>query len=69
MTWQRANMVADNNGATVAIVNTDVNATPTTDYQTADALARSIIPGARVDVTGYSVGYGRAMRIYRKPVS
>lgn len=51
--------------ATVVLVNSDPNATCAANYQSADALARSIVPGARVYVTGYSVGFNRAMRVYR----
>ena len=37
------------------------DATPTTNYQTADALARSILPGARLYATGDSDGTVRRL--------
>ena len=46
----------------VTVINTDMTATPTTDYHSADALARSVLKSARLYAKGTTKG--RAIRCY-----
>lgn len=47
----------------VTIVNDDPAATPTTDYHSADALARREMGAASLASKGYGIG-GRPIRVY-----
>lgn len=64
MTWQVHKINNNPLQVSVAIVNDDNTATPTTDYREADKLARKTIMGATLNAKGYTLLTDRAMRVY-----
>jgi hypothetical protein len=65
MSWNVHKHTTTERTGTIVMLNDDPDATVTADYQAADAAARALVPVARLNVSGYSVGYNRAMRVYR----
>lgn len=64
MTWKVHKINNNPLQNSVAIVNDDKTATPTTDYREADKLARKTIAGAALNTKGYTLLTNRAMRVY-----
>lgn len=55
-------------GSRLAVTASRADMATTTEYQHADALARRHLKGARLLATGDN-GYGRAVRVYIRPVT
>ena len=64
MAWEIHKIINNPLQVSVAVVNDDKTATPTTDYREADKLARKTIAGATLNAKGYTLLTDRAMRVY-----